>query len=775
MRTLKLSVSFALLHVLPLAGCSSLPAVRDENGSRVRTLTSIGDRPIRVASGDPGTQDSSDLAAPAQATEPEREIAGRVVDLEGRPASNAEVRVAINGQTGGRVERVYTDESGRFTLHELRPGATYSIVAEWPDGEGGFLTGRSRTSVPSRSVEIALAPPGPAEAAPSGRVAPVSRRREGTGADEGPPMTPGGVVAGGAAPEGRINDEDLPLPEEADTLLAGEQPGAAPETGRSVSWRRHAGDASEASAVGGVAAGSAAAMSRMSAPDLPDEGPNPLPPAREPAGVTTGTEFQPAPGAVPVAPGEPAGTGSIAAAPPAGPTGPAPDERLIEKALSGTRGPSVPEIGSTSPTPTPAPMDGFGGSTPDTAAPAPPPSLAPSDTADPGPAFPPIEASPSDSTQEPPAPIGLPPTPGPDASSTAPLAPGPSSEPAAGHGDPAPASEPPNGPSADPTPDATDNVPSLPSTAPPSTPEPPVAEPSPVPPGPDDIGTPASEESAPPAMSDPSEGAPPASEPAGPDEPAPTPSTDPSAEGSVSGPEAEPPGLSDGLPPTPDAPVEEPQAAAVPRKRWTWGQLASEASVVAVATESTGAAPGPPALASRAPRVGPAPTDGAVVPASCRFDTRHRRIVDFQMTDVNGKALRFADLDADYILLDFWGTWCGPCVRSVPHLIELQNHYGRERLKVVGIAYEEGNFPERVATVRSVGRRLGINYDVLIGEADGKPCPLRDALKVQVYPTMVLVDREGRILWRDQGATPQTITRLDRVIAVNMADETRRR
>jgi thiol-disulfide isomerase/thioredoxin len=149
---------------------------------------------------------------------------------------------------------------------------------------------------------------------------------------------------------------------------------------------------------------------------------------------------------------------------------------------------------------------------------------------------------------------------------------------------------------------------------------------------------------------------------------------------------------------------------------------------------------------------------------ACQYDARLRRLIDFTLPDVDGNPVRFRDLDADLVLLDFWGTWCAPCVRSVPHLIALQEQYG-DRLRIVGIAYEQGEARERAAAVAATARRLGINYTLLLGGTDGKPCPVQSQLHVQVYPTMILLDRQGHLLWRDQGATPETLARLDRVIA----------
>jgi thiol-disulfide isomerase/thioredoxin len=143
-----------------------------------------------------------------------------------------------------------------------------------------------------------------------------------------------------------------------------------------------------------------------------------------------------------------------------------------------------------------------------------------------------------------------------------------------------------------------------------------------------------------------------------------------------------------------------------------------------------------------------------------------QKIVDFQLPNLEGEPVRFKDLDADFVLIDFWGTWCAPCRESIPHLIELQSRYGPKTLRVVGVATEhEESTSARAQKVNSVARSMGVNYSLLLSEADGKPCPLQQALHVQAYPTMVLLDRTGRILWRGTGAEGVTLSRLDRVIA----------
>ena len=174
----------------------------------------------------------------------------------------------------------------------------------------------------------------------------------------------------------------------------------------------------------------------------------------------------------------------------------------------------------------------------------------------------------------------------------------------------------------------------------------------------------------------------------------------------------------------------------------------------------------------RAERGQPASPDA--VRASCRFDAKQQKLVDFLLPDLQGNPVRFRDLDADLILIDFWGTWCEPCLHAIPHLVELQDRFGPQQLRVVGIAYEQGPASGRASSVAATMRRFGINYPVLLGPSDGS-CPLQEALHVQAYPTLILVDRHGRIRWRDQGATPTTLARLDRVVAAaTRADVVRR-
>jgi thiol-disulfide isomerase/thioredoxin len=183
----------------------------------------------------------------------------------------------------------------------------------------------------------------------------------------------------------------------------------------------------------------------------------------------------------------------------------------------------------------------------------------------------------------------------------------------------------------------------------------------------------------------------------------------------------------------------------------------------------------PPAapVPSTAPSSGPLPTPVPSVPPtpatsvvptvvpSCVLTGQV--LVNFALNDIDGQPWEFRKHSSRLTLIDFWGTWCTHCVNAVPHLKLFQEYYGNYGLQVVGIAYEDGTLPEQMQKVNRVRQRLGINYPLLLG-GDTYTCPVRTQFNVKAYPTLVLVDETGRIIWRGQGLDKQHIAELDQLI-----------
>jgi thiol-disulfide isomerase/thioredoxin len=114
----------------------------------------------------------------------------------------------------------------------------------------------------------------------------------------------------------------------------------------------------------------------------------------------------------------------------------------------------------------------------------------------------------------------------------------------------------------------------------------------------------------------------------------------------------------------------------------------------------------------------------------------------FVREDLSGKKVSLSGYRGKVVLLNFWATWCAPCVIEIPAFARWQSRYGGQGLQVIGISMDDDAPP-----VRAMYRRLKVNYPVAMG--DEKIGELYGG--VLGLPVTYLIDREGRIVSRYQG------------------------
>jgi len=166
--------------------------------------------------------------------------------------------------------------------------------------------------------------------------------------------------------------------------------------------------------------------------------------------------------------------------------------------------------------------------------------------------------------------------------------------------------------------------------------------------------------------------------------------------------------------------------------------------------------PAPPSQVSR----------GEIPVPSCLVT--HNRLNDFALPDLSGGVYRWSKNKSKLTLLDFWDSSRPECLHALPHLVELERRYGDRGLHVVGVAYEDGTIVEQQERLHFLRRRHGINYPILLGE--GNSCPVRTQLHVHGFPTLILLDEHGQIVWMGEGSTPQHRARLEAEVRTRLGE-----
>jgi thiol-disulfide isomerase/thioredoxin len=145
-----------------------------------------------------------------------------------------------------------------------------------------------------------------------------------------------------------------------------------------------------------------------------------------------------------------------------------------------------------------------------------------------------------------------------------------------------------------------------------------------------------------------------------------------------------------------------------------------------------------PALAD----VGPDLLKGSV--AHFRPDKPPKLLPDLAFSDADDKPLNLADYKGKVVLVNFWATWCAPCVKEMPSLDRLQAKMGTDKFIVLPLSLDGPSRPKVKPFYEDKKlAHLGIYFD--------RSKKAMQALDIGILPTSILVDSQGRELGRLEG------------------------
>ncbi|MEY8685241.1 TlpA family protein disulfide reductase [Bacteroides sp. AN502(2024)] len=119
------------------------------------------------------------------------------------------------------------------------------------------------------------------------------------------------------------------------------------------------------------------------------------------------------------------------------------------------------------------------------------------------------------------------------------------------------------------------------------------------------------------------------------------------------------------------------------------------------------------------------------------------KVTDIELKDINGKSQRLFDIKEKYILIDFWASWCAPCCKSYPELLEVRTKY-KDSLNIYAISIDEKYTLWEKAVGRLDPEQLFIHVNAIPGTTEANM--LKDLFGITRLPANFLLDEDRKII-----------------------------
>ena len=130
------------------------------------------------------------------------------------------------------------------------------------------------------------------------------------------------------------------------------------------------------------------------------------------------------------------------------------------------------------------------------------------------------------------------------------------------------------------------------------------------------------------------------------------------------------------------------------------------------------------------------------------FSTLMAQYPDIEIKDIDQNYVSLEDLKGEkFTVIDFWATWCKPCVTSIPKLNSIYNDYSTRGIEFIGVNVDG---PRNLSKVKPFATSMKISYPLVLDPDQN----LVDRFNVNVFPTMIVLDNNGKEVFIHEGFNP---------------------